>query len=199
MRLDDSRDRQPKMIGHNMKYILTITAATLIGSMAVSAQDKPRGMFDQLDQDKNGIVSHAELMNEVRKNFAEFDRNGNGVIVLDELPEQMPLRGRGQHTLEKMKERFEKHAEKRGDKRGPRVSPEEIEDRMRQSRIQFMAHLDRDENEQLDMTEFAAPMIKRFKRADINGDGSITADEFESAQKRMHKKRGGKRMKRQNR
>ncbi|WP_262695538.1 EF-hand domain-containing protein [Kordiimonas aquimaris] len=180
-----------------MKYILAIATLGVLGTTALVAQDGPRGMFKQLDRDGNNVVTHEELLNEARQHFADFDHDGNQLIELAELPQEMPLRGPQKRRLERVKDRMEKRAERRDESHEPRMTVEEVEDRMRHSRIQFMARMDRDEDEQLTVEEFAAPLIKRFKKADIDGDGNVTLEEFEDTQKNMRRGRRDKRGKRQ--
>lgn len=174
-----------------MKHILLATIM-FTGATAVSAQDGPRDMFNRLDADKSNIVTHAELMAEAQRKFAEFDANNDGIVTLAELPQEMPLRKQQQKRLERIKSRQNARAERRGDDWQPRLSPEEIESRMTKTRLQFMARLDKDGNEQLNVSEFAAPLIKRFKMADADGDGNVTRQEFEDALKERGPRRARK-------
>lgn len=184
-----------------MKKIAIAATVTLAISASLLAQDNsPRGpheAFSQLDLNANGVVTHDELMQEAQKKFAEFDQNQNGAIVLDELPEKMPLPPRAERRLAHMKERAEAReqaGEERDGRRGPRLSPEERAEKMRPTRLKFMARMDKDGDEQLTVEEMAAPLIKRFKRADINGDGQVTSAEFEQSMERQKQKRGRKMM-----
>ena len=70
-----------------------------------------------------------------------------------------------------------------------------LEERFRDrqpTRMKFMARMDRDGNEQLTVEEFAAPLIKRYKRADINGDGTVTQAELEEMLERGPRERRGR-------
>lgn len=179
-----------------MKKIVIAATVTCAVSASLLAQDNtPRGpheVFRQLDLNANGIVTHNELMQEAQKKFAEFDQNQNGNVGLDELPDKMPLSRRAERRFAHMQEKAEVHLNAgtdRGKRRGLRLSPEEWVEKMRPSRIKFMARMDKDGNEQLTVEEMAAPLIKRFKRADINGDGEVTSAEFEqSLEQRRHKR-----------
>lgn len=171
---------------------LTI-AVSLVGLMAtaISAQPGPIGdykaeakeRFRSFDRNNDGVVSHRELMNEASEKFSEFDQDRNGILVLDELPLKMPVPERVQRRVEQLQQRGERLRLGRGESgSGPAI--EELVEKRSPTRMKFMARLDRDENEQLDVEEFAAPLIRRYKRADINGDGSVTEEEFDEALER---------------
>lgn len=173
-------------------------ALSLIGLVAVSAEAQPmkhemrkaeaKERFLALDVNNNGEVSHDELMQQAVSRFAEFDQDGNGILLLEELPLKMPVPPQAQRRLERMKERFEArgHAEE-----GPVPLEERFRDRQ-PTRMKFMARMDRDGNEQLTVEEFAAPLIKRYKRADINGDGTVTQAELEEMLERGPRERRGR-------
>lgn len=171
-------------------------ALSLVGLMATSAQAQPENIGDMkaeakerflaLDTNNSGAVSHDELMAQAAKRFAEYDRDGNGILLLDELPLKMPVPPRMQQRIERMKDR----AERRGSEAGRNAIEARVYDRQ-PTRMKFMAHVDRDENEQLDLEEFATPLIKRYKHADINGDGTVTESEFDEALERGPRKRRG--------
>ena len=179
------------------RTVIAIAIATAVGAPAI-AQENPQTIFDRLDQNADGTVSYDELMVEVRSKFDEFDTDRNGLLELAELPAEMPLPERAERRIEKMKQRIEKRRAKMGEDFEPRFSPEELEERMRPTRMKFIARLDTNGDEVVDIDEFGAPMFKRHKRADLNGDGSITRAEVEElqAQRKMRKFRGEKRRQR---
>jgi Ca2+-binding EF-hand superfamily protein len=160
------------------KYTYGIILSSLI-AIPVFAQGGTSKMFENLDTNKDGAVSHAEMMAKTKSDFAEFDKNNDGVILFDELPKEMPLREGQERFMKKIKERHEKKAEN-GKRRGMgRMSPEEMENKMRPTRIKFMARLDTNGDERLDVDEFSKRSIRRFKKADANGDGTVTREEME--------------------
>ncbi len=185
-----------------MKKIAIATTLACVLSAPLAAQDgEPRGpregakeAFQQLDLNANGVVTHDELMQEARKKFAEFDLDGNGTVLLSELPEKMPLPPRAERRLAHKKDKAQSREQSgKGDdtRRGPRMSPEDRAEKMRPTRLKFMAKMDKNGDEQLSIEEFSAPLIKRFKRADVNGDGVVTTDELEqSLEHRRHKRHG---------
>lgn len=180
-------------------------AVSMISLLAASASAQPgngagfraaaKERFQAYDINGDGAVSYDELMEDVGRKFAEFDQDGNGILLLDELPLKMPLPAHAAERIARKQERMQRHqsrASENPEEAQPRLSPEEMAEKRRPSRMKFMAKLDRDENEQLDIDEFAAPLIKRYKRADINGDGTVSEAEldesFERGQRRMHRR-----------
>ncbi len=180
-----------------MKIItIAVSSLALMGTLA-AAQSGHRHMgdksamkahaqerFQAMDQNQDGTLTHEEMMVEAQAKFAQFDQDGNGVILLEELPVVMPLPERAERRLERMRERMQERG----------VSEEKLQrlekrvEERRPSRVKFMARFDKDENEQIELQEFAAPMIKRYKRADINGDGTVTQSEFDEAIERGARK-----------
>ena len=170
-------------------------ALSLIGLVAVSAEAQPmkhemrkaeaKERFLALDVNNNGEVSHDELMQQAASRFAEFDQDGNGILLLEELPLKMPVPPHAEQRMERMKARM-------GANNIPDAGGRSLEERFHDrqpTRMKFMARMDRDGNEQLTVEEFAAPMIKRYKRADINGDGTVTQAELEEMLERGPRER----------
>lgn len=169
-------------------------AVSMISLLAASASAQPgngagfreaaKERFQAYDINGDGVVSHEELMEDVGRKFAEFDQDGNGILLLDELPLKMPLPPQAAERIARKQERMQRHrsrALENPESLQPRFSLEEMAEKRRPTRMKFMAKLDRDENEQLDIDEFAAPLIKRYKRADINGDGAVSEAELEES------------------
>lgn len=178
-----------------MKHLVIAAALSAAMGGTALAQEGPGAMFNQLDQNADGTVTHDELMVQIRARFDEFDTDRNGLLELAELPDVMPLPERAERRIEKLRERFAERAARQGEDFEPRITPEELEERMRPTRMKFIARLDKNGDEVVDIDEFGAPMFKRHKRADLNGDGSITFAELEEAHKQrdMRRFKGGKR------
>lgn len=166
--------------------VLTMIAGALTTAASAGLKDHVAERFKALDGNRDGVVTHEEMMAEVHKKFGEFDKNRDGFLELSELPEQMPV-------PEKVAKRMEKRMEKMA-KRHPEAA-EEMKERMedrfnrRRTRINFIAKLDRDGDEKVSVEEFVSRKIKRFKKVDGNGDGSVTLAEAEEAASKMaHRK-----------
>jgi Ca2+-binding EF-hand superfamily protein len=175
-----------------MKTLKQIAAVSLLASFTAlgahaSDGDKMLKRFEEIDGNKDGVITHAEMMAKVSEKFGELDKNGNGYLVLSELPKNMPVpehvHERKEKRREKMKERMAKDGRKLaelfedGKMKGP------------PTRMKFMAKFDKDGDEQVSLEEFALKAVKRFKRGDVNGDGSVTLAEMKEARLHHMKKR----------
>ncbi len=176
-----------------MKKATVITTLSILAAFGAGIANAGTGgdkmkRFEEADTNKDGVVSHDEMMAGVKVRFAEFDKNGDGFIELSELPKEMPV-------PEHMQERMDKHLERMKEK-GKEISPEKLE-RMQNhkpSRIKFLSRHDKDGDEKISVEEFSSRMVKHFKHADANGDGNVTKEEIESmehARGKKHGKRGG--------
>lgn len=144
----------------------------------------PKQMFERLDANDNGVVTHAEFMIHNAQRFSEFDADADGFLTLEELPETMPIPLRAQRRLAKRQDRTQKRLEQQGVDANTSEMPE------RARRLRFIARLDKDGDERLSVEEFAAPPLKRFKFADVNGDGQVTDTELNTAlAERAHRPR----------
>lgn len=186
-----------------MKKIAIAVSVLALAGLPAMAQDGPKAgfkagvkeQFQEFDRNQDGVVTHDELMARAAQKFAEFDRDGNGVVLLEELPQQMPLSPRAERRLERMKERQQMRAQDdAGSRKGRhmRMSAEEFAAKHQPTRMKFMARFDKNADEQLVVEEFAAPMIKRYKRVDLNGDGMVTEAEIDEAMERGARHMRGK-------
>jgi len=164
--------------------VISTVSFLVLGLTGFTAADQSERMdrFNKIDTNSDGVIVHEELMSQSKVKFDEFDKNKDGFLTIEELPEKMPVPERVQKRMEdrkkkmaeKGKEFSEKHM-KRYEKRNP-------------SRIQFVAKMDKDGDEQVSLEEFSTPMVRNFKRADLNGDGSVTKEEALEA--RSHRGKG---------
>ncbi|UTW56658.1 hypothetical protein [Kordiimonas sp. SCSIO 12610] len=185
-----------KILGISVAVCAIITAGVTAQDPAQkpSRQDRINAMREQiqatflkLDSDSNGVVSHDEMMQTSAKRFSEFDADNNGFIALDELPKLMPI-------SDQQRARFERLARFRADKPEGVEKNERIRQNRQPTRLKFVARLDRDNDEQLSLDEFAAPAVNRFKRHDVDGNGEVTLEEIEtSIKKRFRKQRKARR------
>ena len=138
--------------------------------------------FEEADKDKNGTVTHEEMMAKVQEKFGEFDKNGDGFIELTELPKEMPIPERMQKRIEEHKKRLAKEGKELSDAKKKKW------EKRKPTRIKFIAKMDKNGDEKVSVEEFGKKMVKHFKRADANGDGSVTREEAENAKYKRGKK-----------
>ena len=178
-----------------MKYLTkTILIAVFAGVLSPVAMSSPdNGMhgkemkekmlerFNAADADKNGVITHAEMMAKVSEKFGEFDKNKDGFLELEELPKIMPMREKHMRMKHMGKHHENADPEKMAKKK------EKMKKRWakKHTRIKFIAKLDKDGDERVSLEEFARKKVEHFKRGDENGDGSVTLAEMEAAGKHM--------------
>lgn len=177
--------------------VLSATAA--LGTAAKEPNHLPEHIqqrFIEADSNKDGVVTHAEMMLQVEKRFNVFDKNRDGYLVLQELPKIMPIPEHKKERMKKHKEKMKQRMAGRGHEMPegmPEAMPAEMEERFgargKPTRLRFVAKLDRDGDERVSLEEFARKAARKFKRGDVNGDGSITLAELEETKKHHMKKR----------
>jgi len=184
-----------------MKKTTAVSIATVLSATAALgiAAKEPNYLpehiqqrFTEADSNKDGVVTHAEMMLQVEKKFNEFDKNRDGYLVLQELPKIMPIAEHKKERMEKHKEKMKQRMAKRDHKMPEGMSAEmenHFGERGKPTRLRFVAKLDRDGDERVSLEEFTRKAARKFKRGDVNGDGSITLAELEKAKKHHMKKR----------
>ncbi|MBL4790668.1 MAG: hypothetical protein JKY60_17020 [Kordiimonadaceae bacterium] len=180
-----------------MRNIKLVAAASMIvfATVGVIAADDTEKMdhFKKADANGDGIVTHAEMMAGVGKRFAELDKNSDGFIEFSELPEDMssvlPLRNIKKFMAESKRKMLENRSHDVEALRG--MKKKKMHHR-KPTRIHFIARLDKDGDEKVSLAEFAKKPTHMFKRADANGDGSVTSEEAAAAKmRRGHRGKGG--------
>ncbi|HMI93429.1 MAG TPA: hypothetical protein VK509_18785 [Polyangiales bacterium] len=111
--------------------------------------------LEQLDSDKNGSVSPAELQAEVARHFAQADQNKDGRVTKQE-SEAFFASKRAEHESKHAEHAKERFAEKDANKDG-----------------------------KLSKQEMSGLPGDWFERLDLNGDGFVTADEMTEAHASM--------------
>ena len=152
------------------KKTLTIAIVTALCGAPILAGAQPgagpgkwgKPSFEQLDADKNGSVSPAEMQAEVNSHFAQFDTNKDGRVTKQEA-EAFFASKRAEHEKE--------HAAHEKD-RGARE----------QARF---AQQDANHDGKLSKQELARLPGDWFQRIDLNGDGFVTLDEMNEAHAAM--------------
>ncbi|PCI64006.1 MAG: hypothetical protein COB37_03395 [Kordiimonadales bacterium] len=172
-----------------------IAAASMIvfATVGVTAADDAEKMdhFKKADANGDGTVTHAEMTAAIGKRFAGLDKNGDGFIELSELPEDMssvlPMRHIKKDMRENKRKMRENHSQ---DDEALRGKKRKMMHRRKPTRISFIARLDKDGDEKVSLVEFAKKPTHMFKRADANGDGTVTSEEAVAA--KSHRGRGAR-------
>ncbi len=130
----------------------------------------PEGLpawFREQDADQDGQISMFEFVSsrqpEAASEFAQFDRNGDGLIVADELLEKAPA------TPAK--------SEGGAGEESPPQATDEMFDRYLRYASSIVKKYDRDGDNKLSREEMAS-MRRRPEGADKNGDGKVSPEEF---------------------
>ena len=181
--------------------IATILTATISGSISADSHEQNVGQgmrlerFREADANKDGLLSHGEVMVRVKEKFDDLDTNGDGFLMLAELPKEMPVSEHVQRRMErhkaKMKGRIDEREpeDSRMSKKMHRGMNGQDKAHGKLTRLKFVAKLDRDGDEKVSLEEFSVRAIKRFKRHDLNGDGNISLAEIENAPKHRKMKK----------
>lgn len=179
-----------------MNYLAKAILTPLVVSMSVTplfaAKDTDIVQrFQEADANKDGLITHQEVMITVEKKFSEFDKNGDRYLELSELPKVMSFPGMAQKRLERrLEKRMDKIAEHSGREEADVRAHIEERIKKKRSRLVFVARLDRDGDERISVEEFASRKIRHFKKADKNGDGSVTLQELEDMGLRLRDRKG---------
>jgi Ca2+-binding EF-hand superfamily protein len=115
----------------------------------------PAKRFDKLDTNKDGTLSKSEFLAGPEKIFACLDKNKDGFLSEDERPQGQ---GKGRHGGNRQKDGDDRKEGSRGKN--------------------HFAAADTDGNGSLSEKESVDAALKRFDRADKNGDGKITKEEM---------------------
>lgn len=113
------------------------------------------------------------------KLFGRFDKNGDGKLTKDEMPERaqhffskLDTNGDGAVTKEEMAEAAKRLADRRGKFKGPDVG-------------KILERLDKNGDGKLTKDEVPEPAWKRIGKADTDGNGEVTKEELTAALKKL--------------
>ncbi|MAM62839.1 EF-hand domain-containing protein [Maritimibacter sp. UBA3975] len=188
--------RAMKLTGYGL---LTGAAMTLAASGVAMARDGGHKMGDMRGQMRGAPVA-----------FAELDANGDGQITQDDLTQRAGERfsqadadGDGAVTLAELTEagiaRFEERHDARMGMAAPGAVPGRPSDAQVRARAEDMAgrllaRADADKSGTLEAGEMTGGrgMDRLFDRADADGDGAVTEEEFETARAEMMERMQGR-------
>ena len=151
--------------------IISGVLAAAMGLTAVSASAKgwgpgghngPRAMmnFEELDANKDGKVTKAEMEAFAKAKFTEADKDGDGLLSQEEMQAKASA-----EMQKRMKDRSAKMFERKDANNDGKLSFEEMSAKQKKK-------------------------DKMFKRLDDDGDGAISKEEFEEARARMSERGG---------
>lgn len=157
-----------------MRISTIITGGLLTAALAGTAMAGPMGA--RADSNKDGQVTRAELNTQIDTRFKAIDANGNGQIETAEMEAAR-------------QQRQAKWAERRAARSGEAVTARSGENRgaMRGGK---RGKIDANGDGVISRTEFGAHALKRFERADADGNGIVTEAE-RAAMKEARKARRG--------
>jgi len=164
--------------------IIASAGLAYMGSFAALADSAPR-MFAQFDTDQDGRIAEAEVRAVTEAKFAALDTNGDKMLTLEELPQEMPV----DPFVAERGARKAKQIAKRAARNGIDVDEEQIRQRMAPTRMKFMARMDKNGDEQVSFDEFSARAFRMFERVDSNADKYIDQAEADAAREKMQKRR----------
>lgn len=113
----------------------------------------------EIDTDKDGAISEAEMTAFHDARFAALDTDKDGAISEAEFTSAAP-QGFGYGA------------------RNPDAMPQGMQDMMKERRTFMFRGFDADNSGAIERSEFAAHHEPRFDMMDANGDGKVTADEM---------------------
>jgi len=187
------------------KIILLATVASM--GLATAAMAAPqRHLMMNPDANGDGKVTLAELEARSAEHFAKLDGNGDGILTSDELQEAREARK--EMVMEKREARADMMFEKLDADGNGAISRDEF-DSARAKRAEMGEHhprgkrgegrhgergemlkrADANQDGQITLAEFQAPMKAHFTKVDANGDGVIDKAEHDAAgPKRRHQR-----------
>jgi Ca2+-binding EF-hand superfamily protein len=162
------RDGDGKLFVDEFNAFLDLLKAGNVCQINVQVLDQGRGLFDLIDTNHDQRLSRRELI-DAAKNFARFDRNGDGFLDRNELPRQLRLTTSQGNNINQFagfvvdESGMPVPAQRPGSTKGPL----------------WFRKMDRNKDGDVSMREFLGTP-EEFKKIDTDGDGLISPAEAEA-------------------
>ena len=167
------RDGDGKLFVKEFNAFFDLLREGNVCQINVQVLDHGRGIFDLIDTNHDRRLSRRELLNAL-KNFAKFDRNGNGAIERDELPRQVRL------SVSQGTQGAQFGYVVVADESGMAMNG--VPARMPDRGPAWFRKMDRNHDGDVSMREFLGTP-EEFKKIDTDGDGLISPEEAERYEK----------------
>jgi Ca2+-binding EF-hand superfamily protein len=167
------RDGDGKLFVAEFNAFLDLLKAGSNCQVSVQVLDQGRGLFDLIDANHDQRLSRRELL-DAAKNFAKFDRNGDGFLERGELPRQLRLTTSQGNNNQFVGYVIDESGSMMpgGARQAPAKGP------------LWFRKMDRNQDGDVSMREFLGTP-EEFKKIDADGDGLISAAEAEAYQKQL--------------
>jgi Ca2+-binding EF-hand superfamily protein len=145
----------------SMSFLTFFSAGvcTLLLVTTMAEADGRGRLFEKLDLDDDGLVTHSEAVEARGQWFARIDADGDGYLTVEEMTAQR-RHGGAEGKAGRIERRF--------------------------------AKMDQDGDGRIGQAEFTARTGHWIERADGDGDGAISREEWRiAAERRKHKSHGG--------
>ena len=186
-----------------MKKLITISILTALAGVAVASAQPDAGAahegscgmrggfgmhkFENLDQNKDGRVTRAEMLAGATERFDKADANKDGSVSSDERKAAFQKFGEqrfaeqdknkdGALSADELPPHFAKRSEKLDTNKDGKLTRAELQAFADQHQGRFAAHAGADKTRT--RAELVEHVGKRFEKLDTNKDGALTQDEM---------------------
>ncbi len=149
-----------------LRLTLLSTAAFMLLTLPLHAEEAPKGKMRAVDTDGNGVVTLSEAEASVDRQFANLDKDKNGSISKEEF----------------------KATNKMAEQNMPKEFAEKHKGAINKMGAMRFAKLDTNKNNELSKDELKSDMKARHEAMDSNKDGNVSKDEVKKFRETMNKK-----------
>jgi Ca2+-binding EF-hand superfamily protein len=163
------RDDDGKLTRKELAGYLELVDGVAVASTFVTVANRGRGLFELLDANRDGRLSRRELMTAWQR-LAAWDHDGDGAVGREELPRQYLL------TVSPGRPPFD-----------PQQGPEgarSVRPRTTPRGPLWFRKMDRNGDGDVSRAEFLGT-AEQFRRLDLDGDGLISVEEAEKADRAL--------------